>query len=238
MDYQKIYDDLINSARLRPNHKWLNGYTEQHHIVPKSMGGTNDSCNLVRLTAREHFIAHWLLWRIHRTSKMAYAFKRMCTGHEQGRRYVPSRGYIVARKAVVEALTGRSPSVATLLKRSIALKGRKLLPRSLETRLKISKKLSGRKIGPMSEEQKVKLSKAMKGRKQTPEHRAKNIAAAKRRSRENYKTSNLARRKCSPDDIIQIKNLRKCGNSYTLIGRMFNVTAFTINKYVHDLHKY
>lgn len=34
---------------------------ERHHIVPKCMGGEDDQKNIVRLTAREHFIAHMLL---------------------------------------------------------------------------------------------------------------------------------------------------------------------------------
>ena len=32
------------------------GYYEKHHIQPKSLGGSNKKENLVRLTAREHFI--------------------------------------------------------------------------------------------------------------------------------------------------------------------------------------
>ena len=36
-------------------------YTEKHHIIPRSLGGSNKKENLVRLTAREHFIAHLLL---------------------------------------------------------------------------------------------------------------------------------------------------------------------------------
>lgn len=34
---------------------------ECHHIIPKCMGGLNDSSNLVDLTLEEHFIAHQLL---------------------------------------------------------------------------------------------------------------------------------------------------------------------------------
>lgn len=40
-------------------------YTEAHHIIPKSIGGSNNSENLTALTAREHFIAHWLLTKIY-----------------------------------------------------------------------------------------------------------------------------------------------------------------------------
>lgn len=35
-------------------------YTENHHRIPKSMGG-GEGDNLVRLSFRKHFLAHWLL---------------------------------------------------------------------------------------------------------------------------------------------------------------------------------
>ena len=39
-------------------------YTENHHILPKSFGGSNCKSNLARLTAKEHFICHLLLLRM------------------------------------------------------------------------------------------------------------------------------------------------------------------------------
>lgn len=41
----------------------LNGYTEIHHIIPKCLKGQNTPNNLIKLTLREHFLAHWLLWK-------------------------------------------------------------------------------------------------------------------------------------------------------------------------------
>lgn len=48
-------------------------YVEQHHILPRALGGTDDKSNLVFLTAKEHFVAHHLLWRIHKDSKTYWA---------------------------------------------------------------------------------------------------------------------------------------------------------------------
>jgi hypothetical protein len=62
MNYKQIYDCLIDRAQSRG---CIDGYKECHHIVPKSMGGTDDAFNLVDLTAREHFIAHCLLARVY-----------------------------------------------------------------------------------------------------------------------------------------------------------------------------
>lgn len=76
MNYRKHYDKLIETRKNRV----IDGdvYYEKHHIVMKSMGGSNESENLVMLTAREHFLAHWLLWRIYRNRKSSYAFFSMC----------------------------------------------------------------------------------------------------------------------------------------------------------------
>jgi hypothetical protein len=97
MNYQRIYDQLIERAVQRCN---MDGYTEKHHIIPKCMGGNNDPENLVRLTAREHFIAHWLLWRIHPTNhKLIRAFNGMCIRDRNNKRYYSSRGFAIAKNA-------------------------------------------------------------------------------------------------------------------------------------------
>ena len=58
--YTTTYNEIIAKARLR---RVQVGYTEKHHVIPKSLGGRNGH-NLVRLTVREHFIVHWLLIRM------------------------------------------------------------------------------------------------------------------------------------------------------------------------------
>ena len=101
MNYQWHYDRLIETRKLLNRNKKDGNYYENHHIIMKSMGGTNDPENLVLLTAREHFIAHWLLWRIHRNKQTAFAFFAMCCW-ENGRRYVniSSRTYEESRYIV------------------------------------------------------------------------------------------------------------------------------------------
>ena len=55
--YTFWYNSIISNA----NNRSTNGYTETHHIIPRSLGGSNSEDNLVKLTAREHFICHLLL---------------------------------------------------------------------------------------------------------------------------------------------------------------------------------
>ena len=61
MNYADHYNKLIDRARNRK----MNGYTEAHHIIPRCLGGTDDSDNIVRLTPEEHYVAHQLLVKIY-----------------------------------------------------------------------------------------------------------------------------------------------------------------------------
>jgi hypothetical protein len=74
--YSRWYNQLISQAKLRTLEKGV--YVERHHIIPRSFRGSNDNENLVDLTAREHYIAHALLWKMKFPevygSKMSFAF--------------------------------------------------------------------------------------------------------------------------------------------------------------------
>lgn len=78
MNYQKIYNQLIKKRQKEIINK-KDCYCERHHIIPKSIGGTDDNTNLVNLTAREHFIAHLLLAKIY-GGTMIYAVHRLMFG--------------------------------------------------------------------------------------------------------------------------------------------------------------
>lgn len=55
------------------------GYTEKHHILPRSMWPEHATCswNTVRLSAYDHFICHWLLAKITDDRKMVFALNNM-----------------------------------------------------------------------------------------------------------------------------------------------------------------
>jgi len=84
--YTKYYKMLTERARGRA----LSEYTERHHIIPQSLGGSNDKANLVDLTAREHFICHWLLIKMTEgeyRGKMLYALQGMKAENKYQQRY-------------------------------------------------------------------------------------------------------------------------------------------------------
>ena len=57
----KSYNELIEFAKSQNREKGKGIYFETHHIIPLSMGGTNDKNNLILLTLYEHIQAHYLL---------------------------------------------------------------------------------------------------------------------------------------------------------------------------------
>lgn len=63
MDYEKYYNLLIEKGKTQtlPDRT----YIEKHHILPVSLGGTNEKTNIVSLTAKQHYIAHALLVKIY-----------------------------------------------------------------------------------------------------------------------------------------------------------------------------
>lgn len=58
-------------------------YKESHHILPEAMGGVNDNTNLIDLTPRQHYIAHWILWKAYKSKEMTAAFFSMCNQNNQ-----------------------------------------------------------------------------------------------------------------------------------------------------------
>lgn len=122
MNYQKIYDSIIHSAR----NKKFQGYTESHHIIPVCMGGSNNKENLVELSARQHFICHWLLFKIHKTAKLAYAWNAMCMNFSK-KRY-SSKSFSYAReewaKRIAIANVGKTVSPESKQKMALAKIGK------------------------------------------------------------------------------------------------------------------
>ena len=100
MNYLNIYSSLISRAKNRT----LTGYVENHHVIPRCLGGDDSPTNLVKLTAREHFIAHLLLVKIHPTNlKLVKAVAMMCMGQQE--RKISNRLYGKIRIRFSEAMT-------------------------------------------------------------------------------------------------------------------------------------
>lgn len=112
MNYKKIYDDLIESRLKLNREKSKDNYFERHHIIPKCVGGTDDANNFIILTAREHFIAHYLLTKIYKDcNKMKYAFNMMNSSSKNQNRYFNSRLFENNKNLVVKIISERMSSI-------------------------------------------------------------------------------------------------------------------------------
>ena len=159
LHYLNRYNKFIGVLKAQT----INGYYELHHIIPKSSGGSNDKSNLVALTARQHYIAHWMLWKAY-GENMTRAFFMMSSVGRYER--VSSKTYDKARKdysAQVKIQMANKPNIPKFTlehreKLRQAKLGRKL---SEETKEKIRKYRLGKK---MSKEFCQKVSEAKKGK--------------------------------------------------------------------------
>ena len=108
--YHRHYQSLIENARDRilPS----DTYKESHHIIPRSLGGSDDRNNLVDLTAREHYIAHLLLAKMHggeQKRKMLAAVLLM--GAIKRYRKCNSHLYESMRLAYITTVRGKSKDI-------------------------------------------------------------------------------------------------------------------------------
>jgi len=192
MDYIKIYNKIITIGKFRIK---TNNYYEKHHIIPKCLGGDNKKNNIVLLTAKEHYLVHYILIKIYpENEKLIYAFWMMCNGSKTGRFIPSSKSYDHAKKLFSKNMRGKkSPmknkkhSEGSKLKMSIATKNRlkennvwKGKIHSKESRLKQSVSAKNRNISEKMELQRREgISKSSKGRK-TSKEASVNLSNAKK----------------------------------------------------------
>ena len=157
--YTKWYQNITQNGKQErsPGH-------ERHHIVPRSLGGTDDKENITFITAREHFVCHWLLIKIYPVGeahwKMLNALRMMRAENPNQKRYntkITSRVYAKLKEEYSliqsERVTGENNP------------------------------MYGKK---WTDEQKESHSKKIKGRIQPPEEKEKQIAAITGRTRDPF----------------------------------------------------
>lgn len=189
--------DIIELAKQRTNEL---DYSELHHIIPRSLGGVDNDHNLVRLTAREHFVCHFLLTKFttgQHYQKMVYACQGMRRARNYQDRYINSRLHEIVKREgariqserflgkklskehkanISVGLTGRVDSEETIKKRSESNTGKK---RTEEQKLRMSQKqkeLAALVTSEQRAERAAKASAKLKGKSTGPksdEHKAK-----------------------------------------------------------------
>jgi hypothetical protein len=177
--YSKLYYKITSNAKQRITE----GYTETHHIIPQSLGGSNDKENLVNLTAREHFICHWLLIKMTEgsdRSKMLYALNGMKAENKYQERYhtkITARVYETYRMehAVNHSKVMKAKNLVPWNKGGAELteEQRENIKQAALKRPKPSKESIAKRTAKIlgqkrSEETKLKMSLAAKGKPKGP----------------------------------------------------------------------
>jgi hypothetical protein len=149
-----------------------NGYTEKHHIIPGSMGGSNEPFNIIQLSAREHFITHWMLWKAYQNKEMTFAFWSMRMNPKKKRTFkLTSKTYSILKEQHSLFQSERMKIDNPMFKQSTKdkiIKSRSGSKASEQTKLKMS---IAQKGIPKTEETKQKMSAASKGRPKSEQHR-------------------------------------------------------------------
>lgn len=104
MDYERIYNELIEHRKMQP--KLEEVYYERHHIIPVCRGGGDEAENLIYLTAEDHFVAHLLLAKVY-GGRLWVAANAMCMKGQN--REIRSRyTFGIIRRRFVESITGEN----------------------------------------------------------------------------------------------------------------------------------
>jgi hypothetical protein len=193
------YNTWYNAITERARSRTLVDYKERHHIVPKCLGGSDAKNNLVDLTAREHFICHWLLVKMHTGEskvKMIYALNGMKRNGHCTQRYetkITSRVYEHLKKefSIVHSAT---------------MKGRPAHNKGV----------------PATAEQKEKNRKAALGKKMSPESIAKGVAKRTGQTRTAEQKENISRslkESLAKNPRGQMSDEHKLKRSVSLLGK-------------------
>lgn len=164
MNYLKIYNYICERGNTERNLQ----YIERHHIIPKCLGGDDSEYNLCALTAKEHYLAHYLLTKIYPDNiKLLYAFGMMKTVNKFQNRNWNSNQYSKMKNAYSNAMKVNNP----MFNEEVKLKSLKTRRERYESGELLPRKLS--------EKEKKDISERMKGdnnptRKYPEKHNFKN----------------------------------------------------------------
>lgn len=185
--YYHWYTSIIENRKLNPLR--CGQHSENHHILPSSMGGSDDPENIVTLTLREHYICHLLLPKCtlgKDRERMIAAFV-ILSGRKKYRKSCGSRNYQFYRKeyqrANSERVSGVNNPFYGIDRNGInnPFYGKR---HTEETKAKISKKKLGIsvKLPPQTNTHKANLSQSAKNRHKNMSNQEREMINDKRKT--------------------------------------------------------
>ena len=203
LDKIKEYIDFLLTRVPQPRDL----YGEWHHILPKALFPQYSKQvkeNLIYLSAKDHFIAHYLLFSIYPSNtSICHAFRMMFNRFKaieltKELLDIYSEAYeqakLISNEATRITQSGKIQSPETIAKRVAKTTGQK---RTEEQRATMATSMKGvKRKSPMSEERKQQISAQSKGIKKPEGHGAKVSAA-------------MTGYKKSPEHIQKIKDTQR-----------------------------
>lgn len=224
MDYKSILTSkkhnphyLTRYIKLIDFFKSQHNVGHRHHICPKArdMFPEYKSCsswNIVEVTARQHFLLHWVLSKAYPETSQTLAFFYMTNTLNKRR----GRDYAVAREKQIEQAKITCQSPERNAKISAALKGK---PKSVEHIAKL--------IGHVvTEETRQKLREANLGKKHSEESRLKmseNRTGKTKKPLSDASKQNIAKSKM----FNKLQTPRGVFNTFAEVSVEFNISATT-----------
>lgn len=206
--YLTRYKNLINHYR----DKKVDGFYERHHILPKCLGGKNDTNNLVLLPTRVHFIAHALLHKAYpKEPKLAQAFGMMVSSNKyhKGRKF-NSRLYEMSKVARSNAMKGVSR------------------PEWVKEKMRVPKLNKQNYKKPKTQEHSKNISKSLLGKKKTQEHIDNMIKS--QRAFQQSRTEEMIKKKTSYRE-----SFKESGMNRKQFAESQNVPLGTMHRYLKGL---
>ena len=192
---------------------------DTHHICPKAKDMfpeysnlTSNSWNKIRVTARQHFILHWVLAKAFPGTSQTLAFFYMTNTLKKRR----GKDYQIARNKQIEIAKLSCKNPERNAKISAALKGR---PKSEEHKANLRGRI-------MTEENKKKLLEANLGKKHSEEtkQRMSQVRTGKtKKPLSDESKQNIAISKMQ--DLLQTP--RGVFNTFAEVAKEFNITVTT-----------
>ena len=122
MDWNLLYNKHIEECKNKPILE--NKIYHNHHIIPKSSGGSDSKDNLIRLEYKDHVIAHYILYKSNPTNSNWIAYRLMSGIDEDKKQLVEQLkleaiskrdlGKIGSKESVKKAMKKRAKTIAKM----------------------------------------------------------------------------------------------------------------------------